>query len=174
MKKFKKAVGLLAQLQAPLTNSASLAAVSLVKKVARASQQLITLETGYSKCVKYAPNSHIQLEGQLQRIVAASNLALGIINKSPSPCNDPDIAHRLVEWLLSDEPQNCLNTLKAMEKLLKDRPVSRQFLIMILSVRNERTIQEAIALFNKRRPSFHLLLQDLNYACLSAANTYIA
>jgi hypothetical protein len=138
------------------THNAS-AAVSLVK-VAQASQKLITVATGYAKGIKNAPNSHIQLEGQLQRIVAASNLALRTINRSSSLCNDPDIDRRLVEWLLSDEPQNCLNTLKAMEKLLKDRPLSRQFLVMIPSVRNEGTIQEAIALFNTRRPSFHFLL----------------
>ncbi|KIJ15249.1 hypothetical protein PAXINDRAFT_99710 [Paxillus involutus ATCC 200175] len=108
------------------------AAVSLVK-IAKASQQLIAAASTYAKTVKHARKSQIQLEGQLQRIVAASNLALGAVNKSSSLSDDPHIDRRLVEWLSSNEPQNCFDTLKVMEKLLKDRPLARQFFILSVS-----------------------------------------
>ncbi|KAF8839610.1 hypothetical protein BDN67DRAFT_1012200 [Paxillus ammoniavirescens] len=64
-----------------------------------ASQQLIAAASNYAKTVKHARKSQIQLEGQRQRIVAASasNLALGTVNKSPSLSDDPDIDRRLVE-----------------------------------------------------------------------------
>ncbi|KAF9227040.1 hypothetical protein BS17DRAFT_774830 [Gyrodon lividus] len=47
----------------------------------------------------------------------ASSFALGGVNRSSSLSNDPDIDRRLVEWLSSDEPKTCLETLEAMEGL---------------------------------------------------------
>ncbi|KAF9223088.1 hypothetical protein BS17DRAFT_153117 [Gyrodon lividus] len=54
-----------------------------------------------------------------------------------TPSNDHDIGPRLVEWLSSNEPDTCLGTLKAMERLLKDETVSRRIFPTILSVRKE-------------------------------------
>ncbi|KAF8840056.1 hypothetical protein BDN67DRAFT_1011775 [Paxillus ammoniavirescens] len=133
------------------------AAVSLVK-VAQASQQLITAAAGYAKGVTNSSKFHIQLESQLQRIVAASNLALGAVNKSSSLSNDPDIDPRLVEWLSSNGPDKCLDTLKAMQRLLQDRPLSQQLFSIIPSVSKHEGFHQAITLFNEHRANFHFLL----------------
>ncbi|KIJ04793.1 hypothetical protein PAXINDRAFT_104015 [Paxillus involutus ATCC 200175] len=90
-----------------------------------ASQQLITATTDYSKGVKNAPKSYIQLEGQLQHIVATSNLAL-----EPRLSIDPPHLPTTLTLILvplngvfSHQPGACLATLKAMENILRPQPL---------------------------------------------------
>ncbi|KIJ11896.1 hypothetical protein PAXINDRAFT_15228, partial [Paxillus involutus ATCC 200175] len=129
----------------------NVSAAQTLLNIAQVSQQLITATTGYAKGVENTPNTHIQLEGQLQHIVAVSNLALEVVNGSSSLSNGPDIDPCLVEWLFSDEPGTCLATLKAMENLLKPQPLQLPFA-------PEDKIQEAITLFNLHGAKFHFLL----------------
>jgi hypothetical protein len=105
--------------------------------------------------VKHAPNSHIQLEGQLQRIVAASNLALGAVNRS-SLSDDPDIDRRLVEWLSSDEPHNCFHV-EGNGEVAKGILVTAILQEHPFCIQGDK-IKEAIMLFNTHRPNFHFLL----------------
>ncbi|KAF9220137.1 hypothetical protein BS17DRAFT_355918 [Gyrodon lividus] len=124
-------------------------------KITQASQQVTTAVTDYSKRVKSAGNSRIRLQGQLESLVAACNIALGAINKSSSLSDDPNI--RLVAWLSSDEPKICLHTSKDMNNLFKDETLSQQIFSTILFVREDK-IQQAISLFNTRKTHSHLLL----------------
>ena len=66
-------------------------------------------------------NSHFQLEADMQRISAACDTLAGILTSSLP--DDPAYEVRLRDWLSSDEPRVCLDTLSSMEKLLqKDVP----------------------------------------------------
>ncbi|KAF9225131.1 hypothetical protein BS17DRAFT_807512 [Gyrodon lividus] len=139
-----------------MTMDGALAARTLIE-IAQASQQVITVATSYSKRVKsFTDSPRIRLQGQLQRIVATSEFALGVVNHSSSFSNDPDIDRLLVEWLASDEPKVCLETLKDMESSFKDEP--RPFLSVRPFVRQEDVFRNVATLFNTRRANFHFLL----------------
>ncbi|KAF9218153.1 hypothetical protein BS17DRAFT_791988 [Gyrodon lividus] len=133
-------------------------AADILSNIARASHLVLTTVVDHVKLIKIADISRIRLEGQLQHIALASSLTLEAVRRSSSLSNDPDIDRCLLEWLTSDEPKACLDTLQAMKSLLRDETWSRRIISMIVLVSKEDKIQEAIRLFQSQRASFHFLL----------------
>lgn len=96
---------------------------------------------------------------RLDRIVVASGSILEILNKK-SLLEDGRVDDRLADWLHSEEPRVCLDTLNQMERILNRKPEYgiKSFFGTSSSAHAQDNSNEAIRLFQTRQGYFHFLL----------------
>ncbi|KAH0833904.1 hypothetical protein J3R83DRAFT_11088 [Lanmaoa asiatica] len=89
-------------------------------KIASASNKVISAAHDYAdrKDMCGVQRSHFHLEAEMRRISVACECIADILAK-PTPPNGPAFDVRLQDWLDTDEPQKCLDTLIWMESLLR-------------------------------------------------------
>lgn len=134
-------------------------------KIASASNKVVTTANEYAdrkdRCG--VQRSHFQLEAEMRRISVACECIADILGKSTLPDAVPAFDVRLQDWLGTDEPQQRLDTLVELERLLqRDESlwlqVSRFFRRGQLgTVTTEDKIKEAAEHFASRKRSFHFL-----------------
>ena len=129
-------------------------------KISSASRNVITAANTYAdhKGLACIQRSHFQLETDMRRISAACNTLAGILGGSCLP-DEPEIDVRLQDWLISDEPRVCLDTLTGMEKLLQnDMPSWKNMFMRGFGVTpTQDRIQEAADLLGSCKDCFHFL-----------------
>ncbi|KAG6372883.1 hypothetical protein JVT61DRAFT_7318 [Boletus reticuloceps] len=128
------------------------------RKIAAASQRVVAAANDYADREDYpgVPRCHHQLEEDMQRISVACACVADILE--PPPEQGPAIDVRIQDWLDTDEPQECLQTLSRMESVLQQDSFSwmpRMF--QRGSTATQYKIKEAVDLFNSSKGCFHFL-----------------
>lgn len=130
-------------------------------EISSASQKVITAANKYAdyKGFPGVRRSHFQLEADMRRISVACDTLAGILGRSSLP-DDPGFDVRLQDWLGSDEPRVCLDTLSGMEKLLRKDTTSSWKTIFARRRGTRFTqdkIKEAVDLLGSCNRCFHFL-----------------
>ena len=129
-----------------------------------AAQKVIANATHYANhknqfCVE---GHHFQLEDEMKRVSAACECIADILGKPTLP-NGPPLDVRTKDWLATNEPQHCLETLTRMQTLLqKDESswLSRFFPRSLGTAPTEDKIKEVAEHFDSRKAYFHFLLSQ--------------
>ena len=92
----------------------------IFRKIASASHQVVAVANDYAdrQDTNGVPRCHFQLEEDMRRISVACDCLAAILDKPPSE-EGPAVDVRIQDWLDTDEPQECLQTLSRMESLLQ-------------------------------------------------------
>ncbi|KAF8549460.1 hypothetical protein OG21DRAFT_587902 [Imleria badia] len=129
----------------------------ILSKIASASQQVITAANEYAdrKDLANVERVHFRLEEEMRKVSIACDSLAGIILMSHGPAID----ERPKDWLTSDEPRMCCETLDQMIKLLHEDAPSRTSTSLTVTgiTAPEDKINEAVNLFDSREQSFHFL-----------------
>ncbi|KAG6372884.1 ankyrin repeat-containing domain protein [Boletus reticuloceps] len=132
------------------------------RKIAAASQRVVAIANDYADREDYpgVPRCHHQLEEDMRRISVACACVADILE--PPPEQGPAIDVRIQDWLDTDEPQECLQTLSRMESVLQQDSfswsrMSRMFQRGRGSTATQYKIKEAVDLFNSSKGCFHFL-----------------
>ena len=133
-------------------------------KIASAANNVITSANDYAdrkdKCG--VQRAHFQLETEMRRISVACECIADVLSKSTVP-GGPEFDVRLQDWLDTDEPQQCLDTLVRTEKLLpKDSDGSWMPRLEFIrrgwgTAPTGDKIKEAAEYFSSRKTCFHFL-----------------
>ncbi|KAF8135794.1 hypothetical protein EV363DRAFT_1551923, partial [Boletus edulis] len=133
----------------------------IFRKIVSAARQVVTIANDYAdrqdsnKVSRY----HFQLEDDMQRISVTCECLTGVLDK-PLSERGPLVDVRIQDWISTDEPQECLDTLSRMERLLQRDAPSRTPSMSLtgrgLNVMQDK-IKEAIDLFNSCKGCFHFL-----------------
>ena len=128
-----------------------------------AAQRVITSATEYAnhKNQYRIQGSHFQLEHEMKRISAACKCIASILEEESMLQDGPAFDVRLKDWLATDEPQQCLDTLTQIQTLLqKDESswVSRFFRRGRGTASTEDKIKEVAEYFGSRKAYFHFML----------------
>ena len=124
-------------------------------KIATASHQVITTANEYAdrKNLPHVERVHFQLEEEMRKIsVACESLVSTILESLRQQGPALAIDERRKNWLTSDEPRTCCETLDQMIKLLQEDAPSRSG-----TTAAKDKINEAVDLFDSRKRCFHLL-----------------
>ena len=130
-------------------------------KLASASHQVITAANKYADCKGMCgvQRSHFRLESEMRRVSIACEYIIDILRRSSLP-DGPAFDVRLQDWLCTDEPQMCLDTLSQMETLLRKDSVSSWKSIFLrgrAAMPTQDKMQEAADLFDSRKTCFYFL-----------------
>ncbi|KAF8441584.1 hypothetical protein L210DRAFT_2081228 [Boletus edulis BED1] len=133
----------------------------IFRKIVSAARQVVTIANDYAdrqdsnKVSRY----HFQLEDDMQRISVTCECLTGVLDK-PLSERGPLVDVRIQDWISTDEPQECLDTLSRMERLLQ-RDAPSRMPSMSRTGRGSNVMQdkikEAIDLFNSCKGCFHFL-----------------
>ncbi|KAF8125623.1 ankyrin repeat-containing domain protein [Boletus edulis] len=131
-------------------------------KIASAANKVVTTANDYAdredRCgVKH---SHFQLECDMRRISVTCECIANSLAKSFLSDGGPEFDVRLQDWLETDGPQQCLDTLIRMEGLLRKDESSWASWIFRrewITVPAEDRIKEAAEHFSSRKAYFHFL-----------------
>ena len=133
-------------------------------KIASAANKVIATANDYAdrkdKCG--VQRTHFRLETEMRRISVACECIADILAKSSLP-DGPTFDDRLQDWLDTDEPQQCLDTLVSIEILLKQEAspwvswVPQMFGKGWGTAPAEDKIKEAAEHFSWRKSCFHFL-----------------
>ena len=132
------------------------------RKIASASHRVVAVANNYADREDSVgvPRCHFQLEEDMRRISVACECLAAILDKPPSE-QGPAIDVRIQDWLDTDEPQECLLTLRRMESLLQqDTSLWMPRIFQRLGRSSTATrdkIKEAVDLFNVCKGCFHFL-----------------
>lgn len=101
--------------------------------------------------------SHFQLEDEMKKIAVACECLAGLIGKTT---DGPAVDERLKDWLRTNEPQMCFDTLHQMVKVLQEDMFVRVPTTSLGSrgmAATKDKIDEAVALLGSRKGHFHFL-----------------
>jgi len=135
----------------------------ILHKIASASRRVVTAANKYAKRrdLLSVERAHFQLEEEMQNISVACEW---LTNTLPiiSPLPRWPSFERLKDWLTSDEPRACCETLHQMEMLLQgDESLQTSTSMRVrgmTAVKDNLKIDEAVNIFDSRKQSFRLLL----------------
>ena len=127
-------------------------------QISSASHKVIIAANKYAdrKGLPGVQRSHFQLEADMRRISVACDTLSGILGRSSHP-DDPAVDVRLQDWLGSDEPRVCLDTLSRMERLLRDDTFSWMTFFQRGTAPTQDKIKEAVDLLGSCKGCFHFL-----------------
>ena len=133
----------------------------ILHKIASISHRVVTAADEYAdrEDLDGVPRCHFQLEEAMRRISVACQCLAGNLGKT-SPEGGPSVDVRLQDWLDTDEPQKCLDTLGRMERLLqKDASwwMSGIFRRGRGTTTTQDKIKEAVHIFSTCEVYFHFL-----------------
>lgn len=133
----------------------------ILEKIASSSHRVVTAANLYAdrRDLDGVPRCHFQLEEVMRRISVACGCLAGTLSSEVSE-NSVDV--RLQDWLASDEPRMCLDTLGCMETLLQPKDDSSWTSWFSRMGRRGSTtaqdkIHEAMCVFDARKGCFHFL-----------------
>ena len=130
----------------------------ILHRIAYASHHVVTAANEYAdrKDLFNVERAHFQLEEEMHNVSAACEwLASTLPIMSPPRRSSFE---RLKDWLTSDEPRACCETLNQMEMLLRgDEPLRTSTSMRVRGMTDNLKIDEAVNLFDSRKQSFHLL-----------------
>ena len=132
----------------------------IFRKIASASHRVIAVANDYAdrEDSNGVSRSHFQLEEDMRRISVACECLAGILEKPPE--EGPTVDVRIQDWLNTDGPQECLNTLSRMENLFQKDAASHMPSIFRrgrASTTMRDKIKEAVDLFISCKGYFHFL-----------------
>ena len=129
-------------------------------EIASASHKVIIAANEYAdrEGLPGVQRSHFQLEADMRRISVACDTLAGILGRSSHP-DDPAVDVRLQDWLGSDEPRVCLDTLSRMERLLRKDTSSWKTVFPRRrgTAPTQDKIKESVDLLGSRKGCFHFL-----------------
>ncbi|KAF8427986.1 hypothetical protein L210DRAFT_3131369 [Boletus edulis BED1] len=134
-------------------------------KIASASREVVAVANNYADREDYncVSRCHFQLEEDMRRISVACECLADIPDK-PSPQEGHAVDVRIQDWVVTEEPQVCLDTLSRMKSLLQQKENTSSWASrMFRGGRSSTTtgmqdkIKEAVDLFNSYKGCFHLL-----------------
>lgn len=133
----------------------------ILRKIASTSHQVITAANEYvdrKGLFNVQLRVHLQLEEDMQRVGVACESLAAILPMSLLP-HGPAFDERLRDWLTSDEPRTCYETLDQMEKLLHEDAPSRTSIGLTVrgTTATKDKIDEAVKLFDSHKRCFHFL-----------------
>lgn len=132
----------------------------ILHKIASTSRRVVTTANEYAdrKDLFNVERAHFQLEEEMQKISVACGCLASILPTSLLP-HGPAYDERLRDWLSSDEPRTCCETLEQMEKLFQEDTSSRTSASLTgrSAAATQDKFQEAVNHFNLRKPCFHFL-----------------
>ena len=133
----------------------------ILRKIASASHQVITAANEYvdrKGLFNVELRVHLQLEEEMQKVAVACESLATILPMSLHP-HGPAFDERLKDWLTSDEPRVCYETLDRIDRLLQEDGLSRTSASLAgrgITATKDR-IDEAVTLFDSRKRCFHFL-----------------
>lgn len=127
-------------------------------KIASASNKVVAAANDYAdrKDLGRVPHAHFQLEAHMRKVSVACESIADILDKS-NPSNGHELDIRLRDWLHSDEPQTCQDTLVQMEKLIHKDTSWMSWVWGRGTTITQDKIEEAVDLFSSCKASFHFL-----------------
>ncbi|KAF8427982.1 hypothetical protein L210DRAFT_3131267 [Boletus edulis BED1] len=146
-------------------------------KIASASREVVAIVNNYADREDYncVSRCHFQLEEDMRRISVACECLADILDK-PSPQEGHAVDVRIQDWVVTEEPQVCLDTLSRMKSLLQQKEnTSSSMSRMVRGGRGSTTtgmqdkIKEAVDLFNACKGCFHLLFSTELW-CVSSSS----
>ena len=132
----------------------------ILRKIASASQHVITAANEYAdrKDLSTVERAHFQLEEEMQKVSVACECLASMLPASLLP-RGPAFDARLKDWLTSDEPRTCCETLDQMESLFQEDVSSRTSTGLTgrgMTATKDK-IDEAVKFFDSRKRCFHFL-----------------
>jgi len=132
----------------------------ILDKIASATHRVVTAANEHAdrKDLSNVERAHFQLEEEMQKISVACECLTSTLPMSPLP-HAPSFDERLKDWLISDEPRMCCETLDQMERLLQEDASLRTSTSMRVRgmTPTKDKISEAVNLFDSRKRCFRLL-----------------
>ncbi|KAF8125621.1 hypothetical protein EV363DRAFT_1299128 [Boletus edulis] len=132
-------------------------------EIACAADKVITTATKFAdrKDSWSVGHSHFQLDVEMQRISIACACIADILAKSVVP-GGPEFDVRLQDWLATDEPEQCRDTLIRMEMLLQVQKDKSSWVSRIFRREGDKAptgdkIKEAVEHFISRKGCFYFL-----------------
>ena len=132
----------------------------IFRKIASASDEVVAAANDYAdrEDLNGVSRCHFRLEEDMRRISVACESLANILDNPPGVEEGPAVDVRIQDWLITHEPQECLNTLSRMKYLLQQDAtlwVPRMFGRGRGSTQDK--IKEAADLFTSCKGWFHFL-----------------